>query len=1284
MKYTLTSLIFTICLYAIPTFTQSVWQDSRTLTKALKSKTLEQIPSTYRLLTLDVPALEAILNDTTSQEKCIDIPLKAGGFECFEIKPAVVMHPELAAKFPNIQTFAGYSTLNARSTLRLVWTGEIFHAIMFMEGATSFLDQVESEGKSYYICYNWKDLPKSSLVCETEDTSHRRTPSHLDEALTRFEQTPHAVGTELRTYRFAMAVCGELTQTLGGLSAAMTRVVNLTNDLNAIFERDLCVQLELVADNDLLLFTDPETDPYSSTGLDSFLEENPTVVNDVIGADNYDLGHVLNPFNGGVAYVGVFCDYFKAGGTSGNSLGTLAHEIGHQMGAVHTFNYCGDSGGGYEPGSGNTIMSYAELCLGNNMPGGEILQFHAFSYQEIVTDLFLGGGSLCGTVTATGNTPPTISMPAGGFTIPISTPFTLTGTVSDDGAMETLTYAWDEYDLGINSNPPYNPSNTDPIFRTYPYSSSPSRTFPELSKIITETSDIGETLPTESRELNFRWMVHDNHVGGGGVDYGELMFHVDENAGPFEVTHPNDESTIWSPGLNRIVEWNVANTDVAPVSCSTVNILASFDGGYTYPAILATGVPNSGSAVIVVPDHVGTQTRIKVEAADNVFFDISDEDFEIISADSYDFLIEINSNTQNFCIPTNAIYQINILPLGAFNNTIDFALSGLPDGVVADFPSSVSAESSTTLTLSNLDGLAAGHYPITLTAQETGGGVTKTPNLYLVIQGNAGTTPGNAMDFDGDDYIHIPAIGADYDFGEEKSFSIEFWFKTSSTDNFRAMVAKRDNSGSRNAGWFFTLINGQIWFYLGDNDDRATIRSINTYNDGAWHHVAGVIERSAMDLGKLYIDGHLEKEEVIDLGNVNNDKVISMGADSEVDDFFTGQIEEVRVWRKVLSTAEIRENMHRTLDTCLPDLISCWQFNESDGDILDEVSFYHGAINGATRVNSTCPIGSGVANSQIEMDGVVDFSATNLVVDYNTHNSSNITTTLLNHIPTGLSGIAIEDVLFDQQYWVVNPYEQEAGSLDGSFTFELSENLGVAQETDPNVVKLYQRGFNAENDWTLLGSASTVSAANNTATFDNVSNYGQYVIACTSCEIALPLAFMQFKAMPKEQSIELYWILMSDAELAGFEVQRSTNEGKDWQSINWLEAWNTTEQQNYWLEDKTASAGIDYYYRLKTVYSDGTFTYSSIQNAQILAKTGLHIFPNPVREKLNIQSSEFEEQKIVVRMLDALGQLVYQEELAVDNYQIVVDIAELPVGVYWVEILLLDSDQKEVRRLVKH
>jgi hypothetical protein len=448
----------------------------------------------------------------------------------------------------------------------------------------------------------------------------------------------------LRTYRLALACTGEYASFHGG-TVPLVRAAMITsvNRVVGVYEKEVGIRMVLVPNNDTLIFLNAGTDPYSNTNGSAMLSQNQTTIDARIGSANYDIGHVFSTGGGGVASLACVCvNGMKARGVTGSpqpigdpfDIDYVAHEMGHQFGANHTFNsITGSCGGGnrvasraYEPGSGSTIMAYAGICGSDDLQPNSDPYFHTASYDEIIAYTNNGTGNSCAVITNTGNLAPIVNVPAGGFFIPRSTPFALTGSASDPNN-DPLTYDWQQFDLGP-AGTWNNPSGNAPIFRVWNPTTSPTRTFPRLQNLLNNTTPVGEILPTYGRTLTFRLVARDNKAGGGGVNYAQIQFQVDGNSGPFTVTYPNTNVTL--PGYSTpTVTWNVANTNVLPVNCQFVNILLSVNGGNTFPIVLKANTPNDGSEEVLLPDNQTTQARIKVEAVGNIFFDISNVNFSI-------------------------------------------------------------------------------------------------------------------------------------------------------------------------------------------------------------------------------------------------------------------------------------------------------------------------------------------------------------------------------------------------------------------------------------------------------------------------------------------------------------------------------------------------------------------------------------------------------------------------------------------------------------------------------
>jgi hypothetical protein len=383
------------------------------------------------------------------------------------------------------------------------------------------------------------------------------------------------------------------------------------------------------------------------------------------------------------------CDVDKAQGYSARAgfygdpftVDYVAHEIGHQFGASHTYNSIDNAGGActtrsaanaFEVSSGSTIMSYVGICnLRNQQQYVDTGRpaFHIRSLTQMTTYLATPTGT-CGSAPAATNNVPTVNAGAS-FTIPRLTPFTLTATATDldAGDVPNLLYSWEQYDLSPSGSGQQGvPAltydvDTDgvlrPLFRNYAPASSPSRTFPSLNFILNPAANnpagsnnppleytgthptgapgavcqagrdcvIGESLPSAARTMNFRVSVRDRR--GGIVDGGTTVTTA-AGTGPFQVTAQNTAST-WTGGSTQTVTWDVAGSAAAPINAANVNILLSTDGGLTFPTMILANTPNDGTQAITVPNTPTTSARIRVEAVGNIFFDINNVNFTIIA-----------------------------------------------------------------------------------------------------------------------------------------------------------------------------------------------------------------------------------------------------------------------------------------------------------------------------------------------------------------------------------------------------------------------------------------------------------------------------------------------------------------------------------------------------------------------------------------------------------------------------------------------------------------------------
>ncbi len=622
--------------------------------------------SDYTAFTMDEIAVRQTLDaapdagaDFSINTSTITLLDPEGNPERFAIYESQIMAPKLAAQFPNIKTYAGQGIDDPTAVVHLDLTPQGFHAQVLSSEGRWYIDPYFHLNDDYYASYYASAARPSegalaSLTCES-DHDAAADHHHGDHDSTPETEAPSSVshdvpsgpaeiaarsGTQLRTYRTAIAATGEYTAFHGGtVELGYGAIVTAMNRIGGLYTTEFSIAFQLVADNASLVYTDAATDPYTNDGGSLLDSENQANIDAVIGDANYDIGHVFGTGEGGSASLaGVGITGGKAWAHTGQPspigdsfvIDYVAHEMGHQFGADHTFNL-GDPNrvrtAAYEPGSGSTIMSYAGLFgAQNNLQPTNDQYFHSYSFDQIIEHVDETIPTV-GTRTGTGNAVPTINA-GSDYTIPANTPFKLTAVGSDANGNGALVYNWEQRDLGPAQGLNAAQNTTSPIFRSWIPTSDPTRTFPRLEDILDGTLVKGEKLPSLTRTMNFRAIVRDNNPNGGGVNTDDMVVNVVDTGAPFAITSPNT-NLAWTGGTFETVTWNVAGTTGNGINVANVRILLSTDGGNNFTTVLASSTPNDGSQSILVPLLTTALARIKVEAIGNVFFDISDANHSI-------------------------------------------------------------------------------------------------------------------------------------------------------------------------------------------------------------------------------------------------------------------------------------------------------------------------------------------------------------------------------------------------------------------------------------------------------------------------------------------------------------------------------------------------------------------------------------------------------------------------------------------------------------------------------
>jgi subtilisin-like proprotein convertase family protein len=680
MKKTILFCLITMVTLQISAQSNSIWQkiSNDNFEASQKTKTTSYSEK-QQLFHIDIAKIKQQLtplnNKTAGQEGVIiAFPNSDGAMEQFQIWENSNFEQALQDQNPDIRAYKGRSLVDG-ATINFSMSPEGIQTFVSRPTNGSEFIEPYTKDNSVYVLFDSKTRTTGRLPfdCSTTD-------SNLNGLLLNDNQiTARSNNQSYKTMRLALSCVGEYGAAHGGTFAGALAAMNATMArVNGVMEKDLAVHLNIIANNNLIMYYNAATDPYSDGPTGSAGPWNTEVQNTIsaqIGNAGYDIGHLFGQSGGGgnAGCIGCVCvddnvtlqtDKNKGSAftspSDGNSFGDnfdidyVVHEMGHQLGGTHSFSYGGLTGtevspAGVEPGSGSTIMGYAGITSYD-------VQAHSDAYYtyrnilEIQTNL---APKTCPVSTAITNSPPVVN---GGvdLSIPSGTAYILKGIATDANG-DTLTYCWEENDVAtateIGAACVVSPTKTKgPNYRSFNPTSSPDRFMPAYTKVLagTLTSTTGwESVSTVARtsivtKLKFTLTVRDNNVSvaGGGQQTNTDNVIVSSQApydsatntgaGPFRITSQNTTGVAWgAPGSAQTITWDVNNTTTLPGSAN-VNIKLSIDGGVTWPYTIASNVPNNGSYAALVPaTPASTNCRLWIEPTGNNYYAVNAAPFYI-------------------------------------------------------------------------------------------------------------------------------------------------------------------------------------------------------------------------------------------------------------------------------------------------------------------------------------------------------------------------------------------------------------------------------------------------------------------------------------------------------------------------------------------------------------------------------------------------------------------------------------------------------------------------------
>lgn len=873
------------------------------------------VPEAYRAVRIDAARVRRDLRTAPDADAVsagaaparLVVPGPDGRPRVFAVAEDSVLEPGLQAAHPELRTYAGREVGSPGVTARFDVTPMGFHAVVrdpHRRGSWLIDPASDRRGETTHLSYYRSAVPAPDRPLYEDRPVAGATGADI------VARTTAGTPVVRRTYRLALVTDPAYAAYFGSQNV-LAEKVTLINRVDEIYNDDFAIKMVLVDGTEKLNLdtaakfsgTDgpcgasacfrTSTEPLSNGCSDALLNRNDFVVGQIIGQDSFDVGHIgLGVDGGGLAGVGVVGESDRAAGCTGlttpdgdfYAVDYVAHELGHQFGANHTFNGTQGACAGasrnaatsVEPGSGSSVMAYAGIC------GQDNLQPHTDPYfsQRTITEVTLraestattyserqsialrgfdtageritlsypgatpatltfgstytptgiadavasltgrrpsvtgydggtigsgtgftldfassakgvdldrvsvsststgvsgftgvlrdgGPGTNGGTTATTTNHAPSVTAPADA-TLPIRTPFTLTGSGSDVDS-DPLVYLWEQNDAGGTNGIALsnNTKGRGPLFRMFgtaadvgddaaltynsagenQATSDPSRTFPDLAQVVAGTTNAAtgscpaapasgalgaaardcysEFLPTAaySTPMHFRLTARDRSPLGGGTQSDDVTLTVG-TAGPLLVTSQATPGTTVTGGSTQTVTWDVNGTAAAAYA-PQVRILLSTDGGKTFPLVLAASTANDGSQSVTIPAIATGAARLMVQAVGNYFFAVNDADFTI---DSSVQVGAVADRSVQYADPLGGTRDVVITRRSGSGSALNASISGLPGLTLT---AGAVSGSQRTFTIGGTADAAPGTYPVTITA--TDGADTGTRTFQVVV-----------------------------------------------------------------------------------------------------------------------------------------------------------------------------------------------------------------------------------------------------------------------------------------------------------------------------------------------------------------------------------------------------------------------------------------------------------------------------------------------------------------------------------------------------------------------
>jgi hypothetical protein len=492
----------------------------------------------------------------------------------------------------------------------------------------------------------------------------------------------------------------------------------------------------------------------------------------------------------------------------------------------------------------------------------------------------------------------------------------------------------------------------------------------------------------------------------------------------------------------------------------------------------------------------------------------------------------------------------------------------------------------------------------------------------------------------------------DFSLGSSNKMTVTAWVKWSNkttAGQYATIAALNKNSSSGDVGQFWlqhNSTNSNFEFAIQNaSSTRNSASGTTNPSVGTWYHVAGVYDGSFV---YLYVNGVLEGKTAL-TGNINNYQgnfrmVFGKWANS-ADSYrrFCGSIDEVSLWNTALTQTQIRNSMCKKLVGTEAGLVGYWRMDETSGTTVSD--FTSNARNGTNTGASIDMSGAPVGDAS-----VYTYGGTSLALANPTYGDS-LTVNNFSSTPVGIQLYRIDTLpnyttvpvaysaLSSSYYYgvfIINP---------NSETYKVNYYYrGNPGASIPASLGMVTRSNNTITYWSDL--SATLNASSNVFSKTAQTGRNEYIPALKVS--SLPIELLNFDATVSEDYVQLDWSTETETNNDFFTLER-TVDGVDFELVEKQKGGgNTSSIQKYSAIDKNPLEGVSYYRLRQTDYDGKTKAFTLVQVSFSKNKIGdpfdlVKVYPNPFRDKIDIELKCKNEMKATIELIDFKGMVVYTE-----------------------------------------